>query len=109
MGVQVTEENFAVPKRSVTKSSADQADHSIKRPKTYETKTSATGDIIDYLKIGTTSKIELMSVNSLHNKNAIRDKKYIFSAETWTRCRKVTNTDFQVDEQLTFTNLEPRR
>jgi len=95
MGVQVTEENFAVPKRSDTKSSADQADHSIKRPKSYETKPSATGDIIDYLKIGTTSKIEL--------------KKYIFSAETWTRCRKVTNTDFQVDEQLTFTNLEPRR
>jgi len=102
IGVQVTSESFTEPKPPNTKFSAEHDNESIKKPKSYETKISATGDIIDYLKISNTSKTELMSCDSNYNKNLAKEKKYIFNTETWTRCRKVNDADFQTDTQLSF-------
>lgn len=71
-------------------------------------KMAATHDIIDYLRVSALSKSELMSERTLHT-TADPDKRFIFNADTWTRARKVVNSDFTIDTEMTFNNYEPQR
>ena len=102
IGLQVTEESF------VTSTRQRPTSNSIQKTRQFQAKQINTGDIIDHLKISTLTKDELMSTSSLTKTND-PDRTFIFTPNTWNRKRKVLNTDFQIDTQMNFKNLESKR
>jgi hypothetical protein len=66
--------------------------------KSYAAKSVSTSDIIDYIKIGSMSKEQLMSETSLESNKSLEKKFYIYNWQSEKRFRKVSEPKFKADE-----------
>lgn len=107
MGVLVNERTFPTYEDELKKASKS-PEAANPSPKTFLGKQITTSDIIDHITIGSRSKNEIMSAGTLE-KCADPNKKFMFNSDTFTRCRKVTYSDFKIDAQFNFNNTEPKR